>query len=127
MQIEFIHQLFARWFINELLSTPYQKRTMMIWIPNGKFLEELFSNTTSLRNLNSKLVHSTITNEKQKTINKKITNNLKQFHANLKNEGSLTKLEMLTLTSCSQIAWTLGILAQSKVWNSPTWTFPTKF
>jgi hypothetical protein len=30
MQMEFIHQLFARWFINELLPTPYKKGTMMI-------------------------------------------------------------------------------------------------
>jgi hypothetical protein len=39
----------------------------------------------------------------KKQLTKKITNNLKKIHANLKNEGSLTKLEMLTLT-CSQIA-----------------------
>jgi hypothetical protein len=61
MQTEFIYQLFARWFINEMLPTHYQKGTMMIWIRNGKFLKELVNNTTSLRNLNNKLVHSTIT------------------------------------------------------------------
>jgi len=62
MQIKFIYQLFPRWFKNEMLPTLYRKGTMVIWIPNDKFLEELFSNTTSLRNLNNKLVHSTITN-----------------------------------------------------------------